>query len=75
MDLSIPPNFKTHFAELFRQAANAITTVEPTLRIELARTKQASHGDYSCNLAMQLTKSMHKNPREIAQSLLDVRVA
>ena len=71
MDLSIPPNFKTHFAELFRQAANAITTVEPTLRIELARTKQASHGDYSCNLAMQLTKSMHKNPREIAQSLLD----
>ncbi|MCC7091458.1 MAG: arginine--tRNA ligase [Nitrosomonas sp.] len=70
MDLSIPPHFKTHFAELFHQAASAITTVEPTLRIELARTKQASHGDYSCNLAMQLTKSLHNNPREIAQSLI-----
>ncbi|MBL8498846.1 arginine--tRNA ligase [Nitrosomonas sp. JL21] len=70
MDLSIPPHFKTHFAELFHQAASAITAVEPTLRVELARTKQASHGDYSCNLAMQLTKSLHNNPREIAQSLI-----
>lgn len=71
MNLSTPPHFKTHFAELFRQAVSAITTVEPTLRIELSRTKQADHGDYSCNLAMQLTKSLHKSPREIAQSLID----
>lgn len=71
MILSTPPHFKTHFAELFRQAVSAITTMDPTLRIELARTKQADHGDYSCNLAMQLTKSLHKSPREIAQLLID----
>ncbi|WP_297325764.1 arginine--tRNA ligase [Nitrosomonas sp.] len=64
------PNFKTHFIELFREASSAITTPDDTLRIELTRTKQASHGDYSCNLAMQLAKPLHKNPREIANLLI-----
>ncbi|MBP6057344.1 MAG: arginine--tRNA ligase [Nitrosomonas sp.] len=71
MILSAPPDFKTHFAELFHQAASSITTLDVAIRIELARTKQASHGDYSCNLAMQLAKSLHRNPREVAQLLID----
>ncbi len=71
MILSAPPSFKTYFAELFRQAASNITTLDTAIRIELARTKQASHGDYSCNLAMHLAKSLHKNPREVAQLLID----
>lgn len=71
MTLSALPNFKTHFAELFHQAASSITTLDTSMRIELARTKQASHGDYSCNLAMHLAKSLHKNPREVAQLLID----
>lgn len=64
------PNFKAHFVELLRAASGAITTLDDTLRIELTRTKQASHGDYSCNLAMQLAKPLHKNPREIANLLI-----
>ncbi len=64
------PNFKAHFVELLRAASVAITTLDDTLRIELTRTKQASHGDYSCNLAMQLAKPLHKNPREIANLLI-----
>jgi len=71
MTSSAYPNFKTHFAELFRQAGNNLTTLDTSIRIELARTKQASHGDYSCNLAMQLAKPLHKNPREIANLLID----
>ncbi len=71
MTSSAYPNFKTHFAGLFRQAGNHITTLDASIRIELARTKQASHGDYSCNLAMQLAKPLHKNPREIANLLVD----
>ncbi|MBA3755397.1 MAG: arginine--tRNA ligase [Nitrosomonas sp.] len=71
MTLSAHPNFKTHFVGLFYQAASNITTLDTAIRIELARTKQASHGDYSCNLAMQLAKSLHKNPREVAQLLID----
>ncbi len=71
MSLSDQPNFKAHFAELLRQAAETLTTPETPLRIEMMRTKQASHGDYSCNLAMQLAKPLRRNPREIANVLVD----
>ncbi len=71
MTSSAYPNFKTHFAGLFRQAGNNIAILDASINIELARTKQASHGDYSCNLAMQLAKPLHKNPREIAGLLID----
>ncbi|SEL29575.1 arginyl-tRNA synthetase [Roseateles sp. YR242] len=32
--------------------------------------KQASHGDYACTAAMQLSKALRKNPRELAQTLI-----
>ncbi len=39
--------------------------------IQLERPRDPSHGDFACNLAMQLARSMKKNPRDIAQQLLD----
>ena len=71
MILPDQPNFKSHFAELLHHAASKVASPDLTLRIELTRTKQAKHGDYSCNLAMQLAKPLHKNPREIATLLID----
>lgn len=71
MNSSAHPHFKTHFVELFHAAAHAIATPNANVRIELTRTKQASHGDYSCNLAMQLAKPLHKNPREVANLLIN----
>ena len=65
------PNFKNHFAELLQIAASKVAAPDSTARIELTRTKQASHGDYSCNLAMQLAKPLRKNPREIASLLIE----
>ncbi len=65
------PNFKNHFAGLLRQAANNVATPNSNVQIELTRTKQPSHGDYSSNLAMQLAKPLHKNPREIATMLIE----
>jgi len=35
------------------------------------RTRDASHGDFACNVAMRLAKPARKNPREIAASLVD----
>lgn len=70
MTSSAYPNFKTHFSELFTQAAHAVAPPDTAIRIELTRTKQANHGDYSCNLAMQLAKSLHKNPRDVANLLI-----
>ncbi len=36
------------------------------------RTRDASHGDFASNIAMRLAKSVHKSPREIAASIVDV---
>ena len=38
--------------------------------IVLERPKQARHGDYSTNVALQLAKVLKRNPREIAGDLL-----
>lgn len=65
------PNFKFHFTELLRDALNGIVPPDRGVEIEFARPKQTSHGDYSCNLAMQLAKPLHQNPRDIATLLIN----
>ena len=63
-------DIKTHLAELMRAALNSVTPEQSDTAIVLERPKQASHGDFSCNLAMQLARPMKRNPRELAQLLL-----
>jgi arginyl-tRNA synthetase len=60
--------------DLHTLLCQALTTVAPEAAetvIQLERPRDPSHGDFACNLAMQLARSMKKNPREIAQQLLD----
>lgn len=64
-------SFKFHFTELLRQTLNGIAPLGLDVNIEFARPKQASHGDYSCNLAMQLAKPLRRNPRDIAALLIN----
>lgn len=45
--------------------------LDPAGLIEIERPKDLKHGDYSCNLAMKLTKMLSKSPMEIAQRLLN----
>lgn len=71
MTLPEPLNFKTHFVALFQASLDALNVPGKLPEIELTRTKQASHGDYSCNLAMHLAKTLRKSPREVAQNLID----
>lgn len=59
-------DFKTHLAALFSEALTQVDAPE----IHLERPKLSVHGDYSCNIAMQLAKSLKKNPREIASSII-----
>ena len=40
----------------------------PDIMIE--KPKEKSHGDFATNIAMELTRKLKKNPREIAQSIL-----
>lgn len=70
-NFSAVSNFKTHLADLFGQA---LRTVAPefadNLSVVMDRPKQAQHGDYACNLAMQLAKPLRRSPRDIAQALI-----
>ncbi len=63
-------DIKTHLADLMRAALVSVTPDQADAAIVLERPKQASHGDFSCNLAMQLARALKRNPRELAQLLL-----
>ena len=39
--------------------------------IKIERTRDQSHGDYACNIAMVLAKQAKTNPRELAAALLE----
>jgi arginyl-tRNA synthetase len=55
------------------QLADAIATVAPDtcIDITLERPKNPAHGDFSSNAAMQLAKPLRRNPRELAQAIID----
>ena len=64
-------NFKIHLADLFKQALFAVAPEQAaSLTIVIDRPKQTLHGDYACNLAMQLAKPLRRSPRDIAQALI-----
>lgn len=63
-------NFKAHLSGLFAQSLSAVAPECTEAVILIERPKQAQHGDYACNLAMQLAKPLKRSPREIAQSLI-----
>ncbi|ARP52033.1 Arginine--tRNA ligase [Alcaligenes faecalis] len=46
---------------------------EPNITLE--RPKVAAHGDAACNIAMQLAKPAGRNPRELAQQIVDTLLA
>ena len=50
-------------------AADGLIETKPSLQI--TRTKDATHGDFTCNVAMMLAKQAGKPPREVAQAIID----
>src|SRR3970040_388993 len=50
----------------------ALETVAPDapVSLEIERPKNATHGDFSSNAAMQLARPLKRNPRELAQLIL-----
>ncbi len=67
---------KSHIQSLLEQAIitlkqQEIIPADFAARIQVDRTKDKTHGDFATNLAMMLTKVAHKNPREVAQLIID----
>lgn len=40
--------------------------------IELERTREKIHGDFSCNVSMRLAKDLKKSPVQIAQTIVEI---
>ncbi len=67
---------KEHIAELIQQAISALSSsqswpadLSPGIQIEHTRDK--SHGDLACNIALMLAKPLKSNPRAIAQQIVE----
>jgi arginyl-tRNA synthetase len=65
-----PADARSLLASLIEQALAGIVPAGVTATIQLERPKQAQHGDFACNIAMQLAKPMRSNPRAIAQQII-----
>lgn len=63
-------DIKSHLADLLRTALSRVAPSESGTAILIERPKQAAHGDFACNLAMQLARSMKRNPRQLGELLL-----
>ena len=53
------------------RAAIARVGIDAAAEPVLERPRQAGHGDFACNIALALAKPLGRNPRELAQSLVD----
>lgn len=59
--------------KLKERISNALASqgiVFPASSIIIEHSKSSEHGDYACNVALQLSKNLHKNSREIATIII-----
>src|SRR5689334_3345156 len=61
---------RTELAEILTGALRAVAPEHAHAAILLERPKHAGHGDYACNVALQLAKALKRPPREIAARLV-----
>ena len=66
---------KNEIAEVVEQALNGVSEFSDapeiaSVRATVERTRDARHGDFTTNIAMRLAKSLGRNPREIAQTII-----
>jgi len=61
---------KNYIKSLFTKAEEKLDYLKD-IKIQLSVPQEVSHGDYSTNAAMLLTKKLKKNPREIAKEIID----
>jgi arginyl-tRNA synthetase len=64
-------DLKTHLSSLFARALEQVAPAHTGVALVLERPKSADHGDFACSIALQLAKPLKRNPRELAQTLVD----
>ena len=63
-------NLRAQLVDLLQIAVASSVPQAIDVTLVLERPKSADHGDYACNVAMQLAKPLRRSPREIAQSIV-----
>ncbi|MGL4973058.1 MAG: arginine--tRNA ligase [Culicoidibacterales bacterium] len=71
--MSVVEQLKEQLREQIQQAVASaeIVSAETTFEIQLEKPKDGTKGDFASNVAMQLTRIAKRNPREIAQAIVD----
>jgi arginyl-tRNA synthetase len=70
-ELTLPPaDPKARLADLLAQAVQKAFPQAGDLAIELDRPRNAAHGDYASNVALQLTKCVGGKPRANAEAIV-----
>lgn len=60
---------KQQIADLVTQSINTLS-LDTTPDVVIERTRDKQHGDFACNIAMQLAKPLKSNPRAIAEQIV-----
>ncbi len=66
-----PSDLRSHLCDFLHAALQVVAPGVAAIPVVLERPKSLQHGDYASSLAMQLAKPMKRNPREIAQALVE----
>lgn len=63
---------KSIFSERLHQALAALQLTTGQLpKLQIDRTRDKSHGDYACNIALVLAKQLKMKPRDLAQQIIN----
>ncbi len=66
---------KAHITQLLSQAIQSLINAgelpeQSAGQIHLERTRDTSHGDFACNIAMALAKAARRKPRDLAEAIV-----
>ena len=64
------PSLRSHVASLLHAAVVSAAPDAENIAIVIERPKQMQHGDFACNIAMHLAKTLRRSPRDIAGALI-----
>ena len=64
-------SIKMDLAEIFKETLNKMNINKNIEDIIIEIPKDRSNGDYSTNIALTLTKELHKNPMDIANNIIE----
>jgi arginyl-tRNA synthetase len=63
-------DIKAHLGALLRTALAKVAPDAADAQVLIERPRDPAHGDFACNLALQLAKRVKRNPRQLAGQLV-----